>query len=88
MREERVMRRGSPELVMALKNGEVSARIADELIRLTPARAKRELERRLRAVQERERKSKAIASVIRSYLNGHQKVDLEALRSLIQAALA
>jgi hypothetical protein len=71
-----------------MRNGQISVRMADTLLLLEPAQQAVQLERRLRFAQEREQASNAIAGVIRSYLDAHNEVDLEALRSLIQAALA
>ena len=51
------------------------------------ARLKPELERRLRAVEERQHRSNAVAQTIRHYLDDHKDIDLEELRSFIQAAL-
>jgi hypothetical protein len=87
-RIRRIERRAIPELVEAMRNGRISVRTADTLLYLPPDQQTTELQRRLRLARERERKSNAIAGVIRGYLDAHKEVDLEALRSLIQAALA
>jgi hypothetical protein len=87
-RIRRIERRAIPELVEAMRNGRISVRMADTLL-LLPAEAQlAQLQRRLNEAAQRECKSQLAARTIRQYLNGHQKVDLEALRSLIQAALA
>jgi hypothetical protein len=75
-------------LVDALRKGLISARTADSLFYLPAEEQRAQLERRLQATQERERRSKAIGGVICGYLGRHKQVDLEVLRSLIQAALA
>jgi hypothetical protein len=87
-RIRRIERRAIPELIEAMRCGRASVRMADTLLYLSPEQQRAELERRLTAAHRREQKSKAIAGVIRTYLDGHRQVDLETLRSLIQAALA
>jgi hypothetical protein len=87
-RIRRIETRGSRELLEAMRTRAISVRMADSLLLLPPDQQAAELQRRLQAVQERERKSKTIAGVIRGYLDAHKEVDLEELRSLIQAALA
>jgi hypothetical protein len=87
-RIRRVERRAIPEVAEAMRNGQISVRLADTLLCLSPREQRAQLDRRLRLAQERERKSNAIAGVIRGYLDAHKEIDLEALRSLIQAALA
>ena len=87
-RIRRIERRGSPELVDALRRGLISVRTADSLFYLSAEGQRTELQRRLDDVRRRQQRSNAIASVIRGYLDAHKQVDLEVLRSLIQAALA
>jgi hypothetical protein len=86
-RISRVRRRGSPQLVAALDAGQISIRTADTLLYLSPDEQVAQLDRRLRAVGERERKSHTVARTIRHYLDDHKDIDLEELRSFIQAAL-
>jgi hypothetical protein len=86
-RIRRIERRAIPELVEAMRNGQISVRMADTLLYLPPQEQLAFLERRLQAAQQREQKSKAIASVIRSYLDAHKEVDLETLCSLMREAL-
>jgi hypothetical protein len=86
-RIRRIERRAIPELVEAMRNGQISVRMADTLLYLPPQEQLSFLERRFQAAQQREQKSKAIASVIRSYLDAHKEVDLEALCSLMREAL-
>ena len=87
-RIRRIERRGSPELVDALHRGLISVRTADSLFYLPLQQQQAQLQRRLAAVQQRQRRSQLAAQTIRSYLDGTQKIDLEALRSLIKGALA
>jgi len=87
-RLSRVRRRGSPELVAALDAGLISTRTAHTLLYLPVREQAAQLERRLGALEERQRKSHLAADVIRGYLDANRQIDLEALRSLIQAALA
>ena len=87
-RIRRIQRRAIPEVIAALEAGQISVRMADTLLYLPSEQQRAQLDRRLQAAQQREQKSKAIAGVIRDYLDAHKQVDLEALRSLIQAALA
>jgi hypothetical protein len=87
-RLSRIRRRGSPQLVAALDAGAISVRTADTLLYLPPDQQAAELNRRLQALQERERKSQTASTVIRQYLDSAPKqIDLEELRSLIQEAL-
>jgi hypothetical protein len=71
-----------------LEADQISIRMADTLLHLPPEQQRAQLERRLAAAREREQRSKAIADVIRGYLQSAEQIDLEALRSLIQRALA
>jgi hypothetical protein len=87
-RIRRIERRGSPELVDALRAGLISARTADSLFYLPPEEQRARLERRLAVAEERQRRSRLVAGVIRRYLDSARRIDLEALRSLIQGALA
>ena len=87
-RSRRIERRAIPEIVEAMRSGQISVRMADTLLCLPPEQQRAELERRLRLAQEREQKSKAAASVIRNYLDAHAQIDLEALRLLIRTALS
>jgi hypothetical protein len=72
-----------------MRTGAISVRTADTLLYLPPDQQAAELERRLHALQERQRKSRTASTVIRQYLDSApERIDLEELRSLIQAALA
>jgi hypothetical protein len=86
-RIRRIERRGSPELVEALRKGLISARTADSLFYLPSEEQHAQLERRLQAAEQRERRSRLAAGVIRDYLDAHKQIDLDALRVLIKAAL-
>jgi hypothetical protein len=87
-RVARIERRGSPELVDALHKGLISARTADSLFYLPLEEQRAQLQHRLAALEQRERRSKAVAGVIRNYLDSTKQIDLEALRSRIREALA
>jgi hypothetical protein len=84
----RIERRGTPELVQAMRNGLISVRTADSLFYLPAEEQRVQLQRRLAAAEQRERKIRLAAGVIRDYLDAHKQVDLEALCSVIQTALA
>jgi hypothetical protein len=84
----RIERRGSPELVDALHRGLISVRTADSLFYLPAQEQRAQLEHRLQAVEQRERRSRLTAGVIRRYLDAHQEVDLGVVCSLIEGALA
>jgi hypothetical protein len=86
-RFRRIELRGSPELAQAMHDGLISVRTADSLFYLPPEEQRAQLERRLAALEQRERRSKAVAGVIRNYLDSTKQIDLEALRSLIREAL-
>jgi hypothetical protein len=86
-RFRRIERRGSPELFDALRRGLISVRTADSLFYLPLEEQRAQLEHRLAALEQRERRSKAVAGVIRNYLDCTKQIDLETLRSLIREAL-
>jgi hypothetical protein len=72
-----------------MRTGAISIRTADTLLYLPPNQQVAELDRRLRALQEREHKSRTASAIIRQYLDSApQRIDLEELRRRIQAALA
>jgi len=83
----RIERRGTPALVQAMRTGQISVRTADSLFYLPAVEQRAQLERRLQAAEQRERRSRLAAGVIRSYLESADQIDLGALHSLIQAAL-
>jgi hypothetical protein len=87
-RIRRIERRGTPELVQAMRTGQISVRTADSLFYLPAQEQRVQLECRLQAAEQRERRSRLAAGVIRSYLGAHKQIDLEALRSRIREALA
>jgi hypothetical protein len=87
-RLRRIQRRAIPEVVAALEAGQISVRMADTLLYLPPGQQRAQLERRLAAARERQRKSQLVAQTIRRYLDSAQQIDLAALRDLIQAALS
>jgi hypothetical protein len=62
--------------------------MADTLLYLPSEEQRIQLERRLAALEQRERRSRLAAGVIRNYLDAHAQVDLEALRLLIRTALS
>jgi hypothetical protein len=87
-RIRRIETRGTPQLLEAMRTGAISVRTADTLLYLPPDQQVAELNRRLQALQERERKSQTASMVIRRYLDSAPKrIDLEELRTLIQTAL-
>jgi hypothetical protein len=87
-RERRVMRRALPEIVQAVRSGKLSLRLADQLLYLPRARQRAELQRRLKAIEDRERISARVAAEIREYLDTHPKVDLLELNRRLKAAIA
>ena len=62
--------------------------MGDTLLLLAPQEQRTQLERRLAAVQERQRKSQLAAKTIRSYLDSAQRIDLSELQCRIREALA
>jgi hypothetical protein len=87
-RLRRIERRGTPELVAAMRAGQISVRTADSLFYLPPGEQRAQLEHRLAALEQRERRSKAVAATIRSYLDSGQRIDLGELQGRIRSALA
>jgi hypothetical protein len=87
-RIRRIERRGTPELVQAMRTDQISVRTADSLFYLPAEEQRAQLECRLKAIHERERRSKLVAGVIRGYLGTTKRIDLEVLRGLIQGTLA
>jgi hypothetical protein len=89
-RARRVERRAIPEVVEAVRSGKLSVRLADQLLYLPKAQQKAELDRRLKAVEDRERISATVARTIREYLDclEGRKVDLGALNLRIREALS
>lgn len=85
-RARRVERRAIPEVVEAVHAGKLSVRLADELLYLPRARQRAELQRRLHAQDEAERRSRVVTETIRQYLDSNSTIDLEMLRSQIRAA--
>jgi hypothetical protein len=71
-----------------MEENQISARMADQLLYLPPAQQRAELERRLSALTEREERSRTAAEAIRSYLNTHDRIDLQDLEGRIRQALA
>jgi hypothetical protein len=65
----------------------ISVRTADSLFYLPAEEQRVQLERRLAAAEQRERRSRLAAGVIRDYLESADRIDLEALRGLIREAL-
>jgi hypothetical protein len=84
----RIERRGTSELVAAMRKRLISVRTADSLFYLPAEEQRVQLQRRLQAAEQVQRRSRLVASVIRSYLESAERIDLQALRSLIQTALA
>ena len=76
------------ELVAAMRAGQVSVRTADSLFYLPLEEQRAQLERRLQAAEQRERRSKAVAATIHSYLDSGQRIDLGELQGRIRSALA
>lgn len=89
-RLSRIRRRAIPAVRQAYENGDISARMADTLLYLSPAKQAAELQRRLTETAERERKHRLVAEAIRKYLDelGTRKVDLLELAKAIREALA
>jgi transcription elongation GreA/GreB family factor len=87
-RLRRVERRAIPEIVAAVHTGQLSVRLADQLLYLPKAEQKAELDRRLEAVEDRERISALVARTIREYLDTASKVDLKELNQRIRSAIA
>jgi hypothetical protein len=83
----RIERRGSPELVDALRRGLISARTADTLFYLSADQQRIQLQRRLAAAKERQRKSQLVAQTIRTYLDSAQRIDLSELQRRIRETL-
>jgi hypothetical protein len=86
-RISRVLRRGSPELVDALRRGLISVRTADSLFYLPLQQQQAQLQRRLAAVQQRQRRSQLAAQTIRRYLDSAQRIDLSELQHRIRETL-
>ena len=86
-RISRIERRGTPELVEAMRSGKISSRTADTLFYLPAEEQRVQLKRRLAAVEQREHRSQTAAQVIRDYLGGAQRVDLVELQVAIRSAL-
>jgi hypothetical protein len=86
-RISRVLRRGTPELVDALRRGLISARTADTLFYMQAQEQRAQLERRLAAARERQRRSQLVAQTIRRYLDSAERIDLSELQRRIQSAL-
>jgi hypothetical protein len=89
-RQRRIEGRCIAPVVAALHAGRISARSADDFLRLTPQKQAMELERRLSETAERERRHRLVADAIRAYLDGlgGRKVDLLELGKIIREALA
>jgi hypothetical protein len=87
-RARRVERRAIPEIVEAVRVGKLSLRLADQMLYLPRARQRAELQRRLKAIEDRERISARVAAEIRQYLDTHPKVDLLELNQRLKAAIA
>jgi hypothetical protein len=86
-RIRRIERRAIPELVEAMRNGQISVRMADTLL-LLPAEAQlAQLQRRLNEAAQRECKSQLAARTIREYLGRCERIDLEELQGCIREAL-
>jgi len=66
--------------------GQISVRTADSLFYLPAEEQRAQLERRLQVVEQRQRRSRLAAGVIRNYLDSNKQIDLEALRSRIREA--
>jgi hypothetical protein len=88
-RQRRIERRCIVAVVEALHSGRISARSADVFLRLDPDQQAAELDRRLSAARERERRNRLAAEAIRMYLNGlgGQRPDLHQLVGVLKAAL-
>jgi hypothetical protein len=86
-RLRRVERRAIPEIVAAVHTGKLSARLADQLLYLPKGEQKAELDRRLKAIDDRERISALVAQTIREYSDTASKVDLQELNQRIREAI-
>jgi hypothetical protein len=67
-RERRVLRRSVPEVVEAVHVGKLSVRLADQLLYLPRGKQRTELQRRLHAQGETERRSRLAADTLKTYL--------------------
>jgi predicted HTH domain antitoxin len=88
-RQKRIEKRAAPETVQAYRQGLISLRKADQLLYLSPARQRTELERRLSEARERENRNRLVAQTIGTYLRdlGDKRVDLARLSQIIREAL-
>jgi hypothetical protein len=66
-------RRTIPEVLEAVHVGKLSLRLADELLYFPRARQRAKLQRRLKAVEDREPDQSAGTAEIREYLDTHSK---------------
>jgi hypothetical protein len=86
-RISRIERRGTPQLVEAMRTGKISVRTADSLFYLPAEEQRMQLQRRLQAAEQREHGSQTAARVIRDYLSCTKRVDLGELQRKIRDAL-
>jgi hypothetical protein len=86
-RIRRIERRGTPELVEGMHSGQISVRMADTLLALPAEEQRTQLQRRLAAARERQRRSQLAAQTIRRYLDSAQRIDLSELQRRIREAL-
>lgn len=88
-RAARIKKRCVPEVTQALRNGEISARSADVFLKLSPKAQQAELDRRLKAVEDREEQHALVARTIKIYLDNLNggKVNLIELTVKIAKAL-
>ena len=88
-RERRILKRCIPAVAAALGSGQISARSADVFLKLSRKEQKAELDRRLKAIEDRERISEIVAETIRGYLNAldGRRPDLNELNGKIAKAL-
>jgi hypothetical protein len=87
-RISRIERRGTPELVEAMRSGKISVRTADRLFYLLPEEQRVQLQHRLQVAEQRQHRSQTAARVIRDYLGATNRVDLGELQAQIREALA
>ena len=89
-RDRRIRRRALPEVTEAYHSGAISARRADTLLYLSPARQRIELARILSAAAQRQNVSRLVADTIRGYLDnlGDRRLDLNELNRTLKEALS
>lgn len=86
-RARRVERRAPPETLEAVQSGKLSMRLADQMLYMPRARQRKELYRRLKSIEDRERICSHVARELCEYMDTHAKIDLLELRQRLHAAV-